>query len=124
MSNKNTASTVLYPEFFTPSQWRKAKKNDIDGKNLLDLPPVVKLFTPDGAATWLISSVSRANPALAFGLCDLGLGFPELGYVNLDELSELRGQLGLPVERDCHCCLDKSLRYYANKADQRRSIEV
>ena len=115
--------TILYPEFFTPTQWREAAKNDAK-ENLLDSPPVVKLFTPDGAATWLISSISRANPNLAFGLCDLGLGFPELGYVNLEELAGLRGRLGLPVERDHHCVLNQSLRHYADKADMMRSIQV
>jgi hypothetical protein len=67
-----------------------------------DLPPVVKLFTPDGAATWLLSELDPDDPDLAFGLCDLGLGFPELGYVRLSELEALRGGLGLPVERDRH----------------------
>ena len=36
---------------------------------------------------------------LAFGLCDLGLGEPELGYVTLHELAAARGPLGLPLER-------------------------
>ena len=67
-----------------------------------DFPPVVKLFTPDGAATWLLTELDPDDPDLAFGLCDLGLGAPELGYVRLSELEALRGGLGLPVERDRH----------------------
>ena len=35
-----------------------------------------------------------------FGLCDLG--FPELGYVSLNELQGVRGPLGLGIERDLH----------------------
>jgi len=31
-------------------------------------------------------------------LCDLG--FPELGYVNLDELSNIKVSMGLGIERD------------------------
>jgi hypothetical protein len=54
-----------------------------------DPPPVLKLFTPDAAATWLISEVDPDDPDRLFGLCDLGLGFAELGYVSLAELSEL-----------------------------------
>lgn len=65
-----------------------------------DPVPVVKLFTPDASATWLLTEISPDNPDLAFGLCDLGLGSPELGYVSLTELASLRGRLGLPVERD------------------------
>ena len=67
-----------------------------------DFPPVVKLFTPDGAASWLLSELDPDDPDLAFGLCDPGLGAPELGYVRLSELEALRGGLGLPVERDRH----------------------
>src|SRR3546814_6239208 len=65
------------------------------GENI-DPPPVVKLFTPDANATWLLTELDPAEPDLAFGLCDLGLGFPELGYVSLAELRRLRGTLGLP----------------------------
>eukprot|EP01035_Chromulina_nebulosa_P007719 gene7719-10428_t len=53
--------------------------------------PVVKLFMPDSSATWLLTEIDPDNPAHAFGLCDLGHGFPELGYVSLSELSVLRG---------------------------------
>lgn len=66
----------------------------------IDPVPVVKLFTPDAAATWLLTELDPDDPDLAFGLCDLGLGYPELGYVRLSELATVRGKLGLPVERD------------------------
>jgi Protein of unknown function (DUF2958) len=65
-----------------------------------DPMPVVKLFTPDAGCTWLLACIDPEDPDLAFGLCDLGLGFPELGPVSLTELRTLRGRLGLPVERD------------------------
>lgn len=32
--------------------------------------------------------------------CDIGAGSPELGYVSLSELATVRGQFGLPIERD------------------------
>jgi hypothetical protein len=59
---------------------------------------------------------------LAFGLCDLGLGCPELGYVALAELSAVRGKLGLPVERDRHFEADKSISAYADEARTRGHI--
>ena len=65
-----------------------------------DFKPVVKLFTPDAQATWLLTEVDPENQDIAFGLCDLGMGFPELGSVSLTLIRELRGGLGLPVERD------------------------
>ncbi|AWO88406.1 MULTISPECIES: DUF2958 domain-containing protein [Bradyrhizobium] len=81
-----------------------------------DHSPVVKLFTPDANATWLISEVDPDDADRLFGLCDLGLGYPELGYVSLAELSGLRGPLGLPVERDEHFASDKPLSIYADEA--------
>jgi len=63
----------------------------------------LKLFTPDAGCTWLISEWhEEAGEVLLFGLCDLGMGFPELGYVSLHELMSIRGKLGLPVERDLY----------------------
>ena len=38
-----------------------------------DHAPVVKLFTPDAQATWLITEVDPDDPDRLFGLCDLGL---------------------------------------------------
>ncbi|WP_106754589.1 DUF2958 domain-containing protein [Pannonibacter carbonis] len=74
--------------------------------------PVVKLFTPDANATWLLTELDPEDPDVAFGLCDLGLGYPELGRVYLPELASVRGRLGLPVERDLHFTADKPLSAY------------
>ena len=68
----------------------------------LDFIPVVKLFTPDAACTWLKTEIDSDDHDIAFGLCDLGMGFPELGSVRISELESIRGKLGLPVERDLH----------------------
>jgi hypothetical protein len=78
--------------------------------------PVLKLFTPDAGATWLISEVDPDDPDRLFGLCDLGLGYPELGYVSLAEITSVKGRLGLPVERDLHFVADKPLSAYAEEA--------
>ena len=51
-----------------------------------------------------------------FGLCDLGMGFPELGYVSLSELATVRNALGLHMERDLHFKADKALSQYAKEA--------
>jgi Protein of unknown function (DUF2958) len=78
--------------------------------------PVVKLFTPDAGATWLLSELDPDDLYRAFGLCDLGLGCPELGYVSLAELAAVRGRLGLPVEQDRLWHPTKSLSAYADEA--------
>ena len=81
-----------------------------------DPPPVVKLFTPDADATWLLTEIDPHDHDHAFGLCDLGQGFPELGYVSLAELQSVRGRLGLPVERDLHFTASKPISAYAREA--------
>jgi hypothetical protein len=78
--------------------------------------PVVKLFTPDAGATWLLTSIDPEDHDIAFGLCDLGLGFPEIGPVRLSELAAVRGMLNLPIEQDLHFHPDKRLREYARIA--------
>lgn len=90
----------------------------------IDPPPVVKLFMPDGAGTWLLTELDPAEPTRAFGLCDIGLGSPELGYVCLLELAALRGRLRLPVERDIHFCADRPLSAYVVEAQAVRRITV
>jgi hypothetical protein len=87
-----------------------------------DSYPAIKLFLPDGAATWLISEVDPDDPDRLFGLCDLGLGFPELGYVSLKEITALRGPLGLAVEWDAHFVAEKPLSVYADEARARGRI--
>lgn len=81
-----------------------------------DHQPVVKLFTPDGSATWLLTECDPDEPDRLFGLCDLGLGYPEMGFVSLSEILEVRGGLGLPVERDMHFVADRPLSAYAAEA--------
>ncbi len=81
-----------------------------------DFVPVVKLFTPDANATWLLTEIDPGDEDAAFGLCDLGLGCPELGFVSLSELATVRGRLGLPVECDRHFRADKPLSAYAAQA--------
>ena len=76
--------------------------------------PVLKLFG-GGACTWLISE--RIDKDTLFGLCDLGLGYPELGYVSQSELEGLTfPPLGLPVEREIHFQPKKTLSEYAKDA--------
>ena len=94
----------------------------IDG-NTKDYPPVVKLFNPCGAATWLISELDGDGDT-AFGLCDLGFGTPELGYVSLEELASVELPFGLYIERDEHFTAKKTLGEYAAAARAAGRIEV
>ena len=67
-----------------------------------DPAPAIKIFLTGSAATWLLTEVDPSEPDRAFGLCDLGLGYPELGYVSLAELASVTGPLGLHIEHDEH----------------------
>lgn len=71
----------------------------MDDGNTEDFWPVVKLFNPCGAATWLLSELDEDGDT-AFGLCDLGQGTPEMGYVSLTELASIKLRFGLYIERD------------------------
>lgn len=89
---------------------------------VMDFEPVVKLFYPAGSATWLLTELDPENPTIAFGLCDLGMGFPELGYVDLDELRSFRGRAGLSIERDLWFRAKGPLSQYAEAASVHGSI--
>lgn len=81
-----------------------------------DHVPVVKFFDPCGAATWLITEAVPHEPDTLFGLCDLGMGFPELGYVSLTELKSVKGRLGIGLERDVFFSACFPLSIYAQAA--------
>lgn len=75
---------------------------DTDGVPADEKSVPLKMFTPDSSFRWYMLEYDRDERVFfAFvtsHLCPDG----ELGYVSLDELEELRGPMGLPVERDLH----------------------
>jgi hypothetical protein len=110
-------------ELMTPEILERLKQNNRT-KNA-DHAPVVKFFTPWANATWLIVDIDVDDNDLMFGLCDLGLGEPELGYVLLSDLEELRGPGGLRVERDLYWKAKQPVSVYAFAArNERRIVDV
>lgn len=103
---------------------RLRQQSQIDGEGEPDFFPVVKLFTPDAACTWLLTELDPEDADIAFGLCDLGMGCPELGYVSMSELESVRGRLGLPVERDLGFKATKTLSAYADEARAHSAIRA
>ena len=92
----------------------RAQRAAIDRQDqAIDFEPVVKIFTPDGNATWLPTELD-ANSHLAFGLCDLGRGEPELAAA--------RGPLGLPLERDLCFAPTRTIAAFAELAREHRRI--
>lgn len=87
-----------------------------------DFHPVVKLFDPSGSAVWLLTEIDPADPSRAYGLCDLGHGSPELGYVDLGGLAIARSGFGLPVEIDRNFFPTRRLSEYAEEARRKGRI--
>lgn len=86
-----------------------------------DPVPLLKLFNPCGAATWLASELDEDGDTL-FGLADLGFGCPELGYFSLREIAAVRLPFGLRIERDEDFASRHPLSLWAQTARQLGSI--
>jgi hypothetical protein len=116
----------LIPENIRKTLIENGKRQDLarETDNEIDFFPSVKLFTPDAGCTWLLTELLPEEPDIAFGLCDLGMGYPELGTVRLSELSALCGPLGLPVERDLYFKAEKPLSVYAEEARELGHIKT
>lgn len=66
-------------------------------ENETDPMVYVKFFTPDGSWSWFILEYD-IDERLCFGYVE---GFErEFGYFSLDELENVRGGLGMGIERD------------------------
>ncbi|MGC8520077.1 MAG: DUF2958 domain-containing protein [Steroidobacteraceae bacterium] len=68
--------------------------------------PVLKLFTPEAGAMWLLTELAPSDLDRTFRFCDPDLGCPEFGYVNGAEFAAVRSRFGLPIERDLHFAAD------------------
>jgi hypothetical protein len=80
----------------------------------MERKPYLKLFNAYGQGTWLLSEIDENNTF--FGLCDLGFGTPELGYVTLEELEAQKvGPLNM-IERDMYFLPEYTLSEYAERA--------
>ncbi len=90
------------------------------GEREPDPLPVVRLFNPIGAATWLATELDEDD--IFFGLADLGFGCPELGSFSLAELEAIRLPLGLTIERDLYFTARHPLSAYAEAARRAGSI--
>lgn len=87
-----------------------------------DFPPVLKVFLPWTSGTWLLTEMDEDG--LAFGLADLGMGTPELGYISMDEIWDIKGPGGLRAERDIHWRATKPLSEYATESRQQGFIRT
>lgn len=108
---------VLTPELHAALRRNAERSAETDH----DPAPVVKLFSPIGAATWLATELLDDGDTL-FGLADLGFGCPELGYFSLGEIARLHLPFGLTIERDIGFSTSTSLSVWADTARRAGSI--
>jgi len=115
----------------TDSQYKRLVKNHQNRDQ--DHAPVAKFFDPMGAGNWLISELDPET-GHAFGLCDLGFGEAELGYVDLNELVSIQYMrrsmtvngreipVRMGIERDLHFRGEHPMSYYVDLASQRGTL--
>ena len=62
--------------------------------------PVCKLFAPWGASTWLVTG---EEDGILYGYADLGMGCVEWGGLfSREEVEDIKGPMGLKIERDLY----------------------
>jgi hypothetical protein len=86
----------FYPSAAVMAKWPPIYTNDE-----IDLPdqPIVAHYFQGGADWWVTEYDPRTNEV--FGFAQLaGHGRGEWGYSSLTEIEQLRGQFGLPIERE------------------------
>ena len=113
---------LLTPELATQLRANLAARIDAlsRGEREPDPKPVVRLFSPVGAATWLATEIDADG--IFFGLADLGFGCPELGSFALAELEAVHLPFGLTIERDLHFTPRHPLSAYVEAARRAGSI--
>ncbi|MDN8054364.1 DUF2958 domain-containing protein [Comamonas thiooxydans] len=84
--------------------------------------PVVRLFTPDAHAIWLLASLDPADGDTAWGVMDVGIGMPELGHIKLSDLASIVGPNKQPVARDLYFQAVRPLSEYLRLAQENGSI--
>lgn len=83
--------------------------------------PVVRLFTPLAKSVWLLSRIDPNDKDKAFGLCDEGVGRPNISHVSLEDLAHRFGHLS--VRWDDKFQADKPLSAYAAEAREAGRIQ-
>lgn len=91
---------LLTPQLHTALRANAISQQALEQKGeAFDPVPLVKLFNPLSAATWIATELAEDCDTL-FGLADLGFGCPELGVFSLFEIASIRLPFGMAIERD------------------------
>ena len=101
-------------KLFDQHQYAKLVFNGKQENRDQDHKPVVKLFIPEGKCVWLVNEI--VDLYNGFGLCDLGLGLPQLGYFSIREIASYRSNTGLRIECDLNFIGKYPMSVYADAA--------
>jgi len=88
----------------------------------IDPPPVVRLFTPDAHATWLLAALDPTDGDTAWGLLDVGIGMPEMGTIKVSDLASIVGPRKQPVMRDRFFRAARPLSEYLRLAEENGGV--
>lgn len=89
-----------------------------------DHVPVVSIQAPEHRLIWLLTKVYPKNVDIAFGLCDPGMGFPEIGDVSVSEILRVYACLGLHIDMGFHQKASFPLSVYAKAASIQQAITL
>lgn len=103
-------------ELLTDEQMDKLKQIGLSEEENENQVPVVRLHIPGKEAYWLFSCIVSGTEQMAYGIFEIGLGSPELGYFDLSEIAELKFEGGLELENDLQFKGEHSLMKYADIA--------
>jgi len=79
-------------KYFTQNEYETLLKNGSNDNPEKDDFPVVKLILTNSNISFLISELDPDLPTFAYGLCDLGLGYTELGWFILSMIEKMQIQ--------------------------------
>jgi hypothetical protein len=109
--------SMKYHALMTPDEHRRLVENGSIINSGRDHKPVIKLHIPMIGSAWLLTEIMPVRTNIAFGLCDMGLGSPEIGYVNLDEFLDILDRTNLTTLRDNAFTAMYPLSTYKNAAN-------
>lgn len=109
-------------KLFTEQQRTQLLSNGHEDNRDRDHAPEVKLTLPGTGCVWLLSEIDPDNPDIAFGLCDLGIGFPELGHVSVSELQSLLMWEDMPLQADRHFFAEFPMSVFVEAARNEEGI--
>lgn len=120
MSTQSTfnAKALFHNSFDKLVENNRTRQSNVNRNNPLGL-----MHVDGGNHAWLLTDLDPKTN-IAFGLCDLGAGFPELGYVDLNEVNDVCTNLNLKLRFKSFENPTKDLNAYISLARQHRKIEL